>query len=318
MKRTVLAILSAVIVFLALTLRAAAPISVMILDGESGGTYHDWQRVTPVLTKMLDETGLFATTVVTTPPATGDFSSFMPDFTKYQVVVMNYDAPDERWPAALKTAFEQYVKNGGGFVSVHATDNAFPNWQAFNEMIGVGGWRGRRDQAGPYWFFRDGKLTSDAGSGAGGSHGKRVPFQIALRNNSHPITKGLPSAWMHQGDELYARLRGPGRNMTVLATAFSDPQNNGSGRDEPQLMVLSYGKGRVFHTTLGHDVNALSSVDFVVTLQRGTEWAATGQVTQKVPANFPTATTVSYRADIAAMDPRFADGLDPLTARPAR
>ena len=121
---------------------------------------------------------------------------------------------------------------------------------------------------------------------------------------------------MHQGDELYARLRGPGRNMTVLATAFSDPQNNGSGRDEPQLMVLSYGKGRVFHTTLGHDVNALSSVDFVVTLQRGTEWAATGQVTQKVPANFPTATTVSYRADLAAMDPRFADGLDPLTVAP--
>ena len=52
--------------------------------------------------------------------------------------------------------------------------------------------------------------------------------------------------------------------MTVLATAYSDPSNNGTGRDEPQLMVLSYGKGRVFHTTMGHDVSALSSVDFVV------------------------------------------------------
>ena len=115
-----------------------------------------------------------------------------------------------------------------------------------------------------------------------------MPFQITVRDNSHPITKGLPPVWMHQGDELYARMRGPGRNMTVLATAFSDPQNAGSGRDEPQLMVLSYGKGRVFHTTLGHDVNALSSVDFVVTLQRGAEWAATGTVTQKVPGSFPT------------------------------
>jgi uncharacterized protein len=319
MKRAVVTLsVAAAVVIAALATQAAAPIAVMILDGESGGTYHDWQRVTPVLKKMLDETGLFATTVVTTPAANGDFSSFTPDFSKYQVVVMNYDAPDDRWPAALKASFEQYVKNGGGFVSVHAADNAFPGWQAFNEMVGVGGWRGRREQAGPYWFFKEGKLTSDAGSGAAGSHGKRVPFQIAVRNNAHPITRGLPSAWMHQGDELYARLRGPGRNMTVLATAFSDPQNNGSGRDEPQLMVLSYGKGRVFHTTLGHDVNALSSVDFVVTLQRGTEWAATGQVTQQVPGNFPTATTVSYRADIAAMDPRFADGLDPLTARPPR
>jgi type 1 glutamine amidotransferase len=100
--------------------------------------------------------------------------------------------------------------------------------------------------------------------------------------------------------------------MTVLATAFSDPDNAGSGVDEPTLMALSHGKGRVFHTTFGHDLVALSSVDFVVTLQRGTEWAATGQVTQRVPANFPTANTVSYRADIAAMDPDYKNGLNNL------
>ncbi len=318
MKRTFIALVAAVCATAVSTSRAAAPVNVMILDGESGGTYHDWRRVTPVLKKVLDETGLFTTTVVTTPPAGGDFTSFQPEFAKYRVVVMNYDAPDERWPAGLKASFEQYMTNGGGLVAVHAADNAFPGWQAFNEMIGVGGWRGRREQAGPFWFVKDGKLASDTGAGPAGSHGKRVPFQVTLRDRSHPITKGLPAVWMHQGDELYARMRGPGKNMTVLATAFSDPQNNGSGRDEPQLMALSFGKGRVFHTTFGHDVNALSSVDFVVTLQRGTEWAATGQVTQRVPANFPTATTVSYRADLAAMDPRFADGLDALTARPAR
>src|SRR5204862_1166424 len=94
--------------------------------------------------------------------------------------------------------------------------------------------------------------------------------------------------------------------------AYSDPANNGSGHDEPQLLVVHYGRGRVFHTTLGHDVNAMSSVDFVVTLQRGTEWVATGAVTQKVPAAFPTAHAVSYRADLAAMDPLFKNGLDPL------
>jgi type 1 glutamine amidotransferase len=215
----------------------------------------------------------------------------------------------------LKQSFEQYVRGGGGFVSVHAADNAFPQWTAFNEMIGMGGWRGRTEKDGPYWFYKDGTLTSDSKAGAAGSHGQRTPFQVTVRG-SHPITDGLPKLWMHQGDELYARLRGPGKNVTVLATAYSDPANAGSGHDEAVLMTIAYGQGRVFHTTMGHDVNALSSVDFVVTFQRGTEWAATGKVTQKVPSGFPTANSVSYRTDLNAMDPNYPRGLNPLDAAP--
>src|SRR6185369_4186564 len=122
------------LLFAVLAVRAAGPARIMILDGESGGPYHQWQLVTAVLKKELEETGLFQIDVVTAPPAGGDFSRFRPDFTKYQAVVFNYDAPDERWPAELKSAFEQYISAGGGLVSVHAADNAFPGWTAFNEM----------------------------------------------------------------------------------------------------------------------------------------------------------------------------------------
>jgi uncharacterized protein len=299
---------------------AAPPIRVLLLDGESAAPYHNWRSETPVLKAELDETGLFRTEVLTAPPAGGDFSQFHPEWTKYQVVVLNYDAPDDRWPDEVKTSFENYIKQGGGLVTVHAADNAFPKWPAYNEMLGIGGWRGRSETAGPYWHYKDGKLVSDDSPGRAGNHGLRIPFQVTVRDSNHPIMKGLPKVWMHQGDELYSKLRGPG-HMTVLATAYSDPANRGTGFDEPQLMVTQFGKGRVFHTTFGHDVMALSSVDGVVTFQRGVEWAATGMVTQQVPASFPTASSVSYRSDLAAKDPNFAKGLNPIDspmpARPA-
>ena len=144
-------------------------------------------------------------------------------------------------------------------------------------MIGVGGWRDRTEKAGPLWFLKDGKLTSDTSPGS-----RRQPRTAAAvpghgaRRDAPDHARAARRSGCTRATSCTRSCAGPGENMTVLATAHSDPANNGTGRDEPQLMVLSYGKGRVFHTTMGHDVSALSSVDFVVTFQRGTEWAATG------------------------------------------
>ena len=153
MNRRIFGILLSVLCFAALPAWAAPLIHVMILDGESAGSYHDWKATTPVIKKELEEVGFVDVDVVTAPPAGGDFTAFKPDWSRYKAVVMNYDAPADRWSMDLKASFETYMKNGGGLVVVHAADNAFYGWDAYQEMIGVGGWRGRDEKAGPHWYY---------------------------------------------------------------------------------------------------------------------------------------------------------------------
>jgi type 1 glutamine amidotransferase len=266
-------------------------LKVLIVDGQNN---HDWKATTPVLKRLLEETGLFTVDVATSPGPKEPMDAFKPDFAKYDVIVANYTGKD--WPQETQKALVNYMNNGGGLVIFHAANNAFPKWQEWNEMIAIGGWGGRNEKSGPMVRYRDGKVVLDNSPGIGGSHGPQHEFQVTTRDRFHPIMAGLPDKWMHAKDELYSTLRGPAKNMTILATAYAHPAQKGTGENEPALFTVRYGKGRIFHTVLGHAPEQMRSVGFIVTYQRGTEWAATGRVTQvEVPEDFPTADKVSLR-----------------------
>jgi type 1 glutamine amidotransferase len=309
----------------------------LIIDGESN--HGVWPMTTMMMKDYLEQTGLFTVDVERTHytwqgphfdksigldtiielmemyPLEGSNTvtvaepqpdpSFKPDFSQYDVVISNFGWKASTWPEETKRSFERYISNGGGLVVVHAANNSWGDWEAFNKMIGIGGWGGRSTASGPYVYYNDeGKLIYDRSEGDCGSHGVQHEYVLTTRAPEHPIMKGLPAKWLHTKDELYDRLRGPAENMTILATAYSDVEGNGppwnkavkgTGRHEPLLSTIAYGKGRVFHTGLGHMDYSMECVGFITTLQRGAEWAATGKVTQAVPDDFPGEGATSIR-----------------------
>jgi uncharacterized protein len=299
---TVLKWLLSVVVLLSLVglARGAEPVtaklSVLIIDGMNN---HDWPRATQILKGILHDSGRFAVDVSTTPQATAprdEWDAWRPAFSKYDVVVNNFNGGEghkgTRWPHEVEAALEEYVRNGGGLVVYHAANNAFLDWPAYNDMIGLG-WRNKNFGPG-ITVDAAGKLVEiPQGQGNNPGHPSEYDFQITTFDADQPITRGMPKVWLHPHEQLTHGQHGPMKNLTLLTYAYAKDTH----QNEPMDWVVQYGKGRVYTTMLGHLWKAgpditLRCIGFQTLFIRGTEWAATGKVTYPIPADFPTATEI--------------------------
>jgi mono/diheme cytochrome c family protein/glucose/arabinose dehydrogenase len=307
---------------------AADIIRVLIIDGRNN---HDWRETTDSLRATLGAAGRFEVKVSTaprerfhsfpsTPPKSADpvafaeakqrheigkravesalkteWESWNPDFEAHDVVLLNYNGPD--WPERVRRNFVKFVRQGGGLLLIHAANNGFRDWPEFNEMIGLGynGARGisegRKILSSKIEDATGRLLTCCEGQNSG--HGSQHAFLVKVRAPDHPIMSGLPSVWRHGRDELYHNLRGVGRNLTILSSAYSDPKQRGTGHHEPVTWAVEYGKGRVIVTTMGHhwprqvERDSLECVGFQTVVARSLEFAARGKVTLMPPTEFP-------------------------------
>ena len=236
-------------------------IKVLILTGVNN---HEWRATTPVLREILEQTGRFEVRVNEEVRGNGPET-----FAPYDVLLLNYNDMKQTagpwWDNRARQAMLDFVRNGKGLVSYHSANNAFWGWDEYDKLVG-GTWRETA------------------------SHAPYHSYTVKIVDRNDPITRGMPPTFA-ETDELYERLSMQ-PNIHLLATAYDDPHNCwkdgkhcGTGKDEPLIWALKYGAGRVFQTALGHDVKAMDSPGFRLTLVRGAEWAATGQVTIPVPAD---------------------------------
>ncbi len=191
----------------------------LLLNGQS---HHGWLASSPLVKKILEQTGLFSVDVKTRPPKGSDMSGFRPEFEAYDLIVL--DDGGDPWSDSTNAAFVDYISAGGSVALFHHSCQLFPQWQEFNEIMGLAGWGKRPASVGPRLYWRDGEVVRDTGPGDAGDCLDLRENQIIVRDPAHPITKGLPQKWLHAADELYFNLRGPAKNLHVLATAYVEPQ----------------------------------------------------------------------------------------------
>ncbi|HZL11289.1 MAG TPA: ThuA domain-containing protein [Prolixibacteraceae bacterium] len=275
-------------------------INLLIVDGFSN---HDWERTTQAIVRILNQYGGIKIAITTSPnnlASKEELEKWNPDFSTYDVVLLNCNdlGNPVSWSPKTKKNLENFVAEGGGLYVFHSANNAFEAWPEYNRMIGLG-WRNK--DFGKAIVIGDDQEVKiiEPGLGENTSHGKRINA-LTNRIGEHPIQKGLPRSWVFADIEVYTYARGPVENLTVLSYARDEKYK----LNFPVEWVISYGKGRVYNSSLGHfwkdqeNPEGLRCAAFQTEMHRAIQWLAKRKVDHNVPADFPGTKNVSLRDNL--------------------
>ena len=202
---------------------------------------HLWRQTAPVLAGALRQDPRLEVFTVEDPHFLDS-----PALARYDAVVLHFQTWQQAGPGpAARDNLLRFVEGGKGVMLLHFASGAWHDeWPNFVKIAG-------RVWGGPNVR----------------QHDPYGPFRVEIVKPDHPIVRGLAN--FDTEDELYTCLVGD-VPIEVLAQAKS----NVDGKYYPMALVGTCGKGRFFHTPLGHDVKAQSVPDVQELFRRGCAWAA--------------------------------------------
>jgi type 1 glutamine amidotransferase len=211
-----------------------APLKVMLF---AGGGYHDYDKLVPFLTNHLAEL------VNATFDSRVDMEALRnPKFADaYDAII--YDLCFDKADEELITSALQATRQGKPTVMIHCAVHAFRYTSKVSEWETCCGMRSK-------------------------VHDRFGPFTVEKLDVASPITKFFPDGWKTPGDELYQTISIDPKSHQLLRA--KSPQD---GREHVVCWTAQYGQGRVFSTTLGHDMKTTSTPEYLRLVANGLLWA---------------------------------------------